>query len=83
MTLVTKYETYDEYIRWLAKREQTTLKQMCADLGIPYVSFKSGYLSKRMRDGRRDAVMNYLNGNSDILDSLPLKSELSKVKNEA
>lgn len=79
MTLVTKYETYDEYIRWLAKREQTTLKQMCADLNIPYVSFKSGYLSKRMRDGRRDAVMNYLKGDSDILDSLPLKSELSKT----
>lgn len=82
MTLVTKYETYDEYIRWLAKRKQTTLKQMCADLNIPYVSFKSGYLSKRMRSGRRDAVMNYLKGDSDILDSLSLKSELSKV-NEA
>ena len=31
------------------------------------------------RDGRRDAVMNYLKGDSDILDSLPLKSELVKT----
>ena len=82
MTLVTKYKTYDEYIRWLAKREQTTLKKMCADLDIPYVSFKSGYLSKRMRNGRRDAVMEYLNGKSEILELLPLKSELTKISED-
>lgn len=82
MTLVTTYKTYDEYIRWLAKREGTTLKKMCDDLDIPYVSFKSGYLSKRMRSGRRDAVMEYLNGNSEILELLPLKSELTKISKD-
>lgn len=82
MTLVTTYKTYDEYIRWLAKREGTTLKKMCHDLDIPYVSFKSGYLSKRMRNGRRDAVMEYLNGNSEILELLPLKSELTKISED-
>lgn len=73
MTLVYNYKTQDEYIRWLANKKEVTLKQMCNDLNIPYGSFKSGYLHRKMRQGRQDKIMNYLDGNNEIFESLPRK----------
>ena len=73
MTLVNNYKTQDEYIRWLANKKEVTLKQMCADLGISYISFKSGYLHRRMRKKRQDKIMNYLDGDNKIIESLPVK----------
>ena len=46
---------------------------MCNDLNIPYGSFKSGYLHRKMRQGRQNKIMNYLDGNNEIFESLPRK----------
>ena len=73
MTLVINYTTQDEYIRWLANKKGVTLKQMCTDLGIPYQSFKSGYLHRKMRTKRQHKIMDYLDGDNQIFESLPRK----------
>mgnify|MGYP003082588532 CR=1 FL=1 len=73
MTLVNNYKTRDEYIRFLANQKGVTLKQMCEDLGISYISFKSGYLHRKMRRKRQEKIMNYLDGDIKIIESLPVK----------
>ena len=80
MTLVNHYRTQDEYIRFLANQKRVTLKQMCEDLGISYISFKSGYLHRRMRKKRQEKIMNYLEGQNKIIESLPVKFSYNKDK---
>ena len=80
MTLVNHYKTQDEYIRWLANKRNITLKQMCKDLNISYISFKSGYLHRKMRRKKQEKIMNYLDGDIKILDSLPVKFSYDKDK---
>ena len=72
----TSYETYDEYIKYLCTKNNTTLLKVAADLELNYMSLITSYKRQRLRIKTAKKLIDYLNGDFDILTNLPLKNEL-------
>lgn len=72
----TTYKTYDEYIKYLCTQNNTTLLKVAAELELNYMSIITSYKRRRLNNKINKKLIDYLNGDLDILTNLPLKNEL-------
>lgn len=80
-----KIKTLKDYIYLLCKSKGITMKQMCADIDIPYTSFKA-QVSKSISTKRLLKIMKYLDGDFVFAFDLPLtvdKNDSDKIKTKA
>ena len=67
------FQYFGDYIRHLVEVKGTSIKQMCKDLDIPYRSFVANYDYHRMNATRLVKVNEYLDGDLNLMLTLPFK----------
>ena len=72
------YKTYDEYLRYLSTKKNIPLLEVAKANNINYRSIMSNYKVKRLGNKTIMPIMKALDGDWNILMSLPLQSELDE-----
>lgn len=80
MTNVNDYkiETLKDYIYLLCEYKGITMKQMCAEIDIPYTPFKA-QVSKSIGAKRLSKIMKYLDGDLNFTIDLPLTADKTNL----
>lgn len=72
------YNTCDEYIRYLCKEKNLSLRQVCKSLGLNYQSMLSNYKRRRLELLPAVQLMEFLDGDVKLLAYLPLAKDYYK-----
>lgn len=72
------YNTCDEYIRYLCKEKNLTLRQACKSIGLNYQSMLSNYKRRRLELLPAVQLMEFLSGDVKLLAYLPLAKNYYK-----
>lgn len=72
------YNTCDEYIRYLCREKNLSLRQVCKSLDLNYQSMLSNYKRRRLELLPAVQLMEFLNGDVKLLAYLPLAKDYYK-----
>lgn len=67
------FDTISQYIKWLCKRKDITIKKMCDDTGYMYNTIAGNYKYQYLSRQVLVDVINYLEGDFNIAMNLPYK----------
>ena len=67
------YKTYDEYIKYIAYKNDLNLKQLCEALNTNYESFKVTYKYRRLNRRITIKLVDNFGAEYDLLMKLPVK----------